>query len=117
MVGKFYLPFPPIRYREKDDMAVLVQSLWNGCTRKIGKGPGGEDTYLELFEFTPFKNETETDNNKEGKGKIPAESGAIAEKFGVSCLKNGPHSLQIHSIFGAAVSIIGRMVIPAIFSR
>ena len=77
----------------------MLKSLWQGGIAKIGAGCGREDANLELFEFLALEDETEAENDKERKGKIPAKGGAITEKFSISGLKDGPHSLQIHGVF------------------
>jgi hypothetical protein len=61
--------------------------------------PGGhrEHPDLERGGVVPFEDDGKTEDDQEGKKKIPSEGFTVPEKFAVSGIKNGPQSLKSHS--------------------
>ena len=79
-------------------MPVVLKSRGQGSCGEIDPGCGRENPNMELLEFTAPKDHAKTDDDEKRKGKIPTKGGTVAKKFGVSGLKDGPHSLQVHGI-------------------
>ena len=97
MVAKFFITFLKGSKGNKLKMAVAKKCLWDSRVIEFYSGLGcREDADLILLLTFAVKDNTKSNNDKKGKGEIPAKGGLIPEELKVPGLEHDPYTLEAH---------------------